>query len=353
MRKARLRRIELAQDRSTTNQDGIDFGPSWNDIVVDGISGSTVDDGFSIFAQTTAGFCHSYYKQAGVATETKNILIRNVSLNVGMNVVRLQAGDGLKLSGVKMRSIENLNDDTSTNNYAVLMFGESGYVTTQPTKADLSNIDLRGYHGRGDVVIGASSHFSSVTADDVTLTMPWKAIVGIAQVSPNFATNSEDVTIRNLVSLDGSTDSVGSAINLPGPALLAGLVMMNWVIKRCQNIFNNNGQATRITATNIAVETIVGQIARSATAGSGTIDLVTVGGGGGTTRWAGVPTNLRLGPNMPTITSVDTTPSSAVKGSVIRCDHTKEPAGGAGTTGGEYVATGTAWTKRVDLGAAF
>jgi hypothetical protein len=67
----------------------------------------------------------------------------------------------------------------------------------------------------------------------------------------------------------------------------------------------------------------------------------------------GYALSLKLGPNVPTFISTDTTPSDTIKGSKIICDHTKDPTGGGGKEGGEYIANGSAWVKIVGLGEAF
>lgn len=353
---ARFQRIHLAQDHSVTNQDGIDIGPQSSDVLITDISGKTGDDAFSIFAQKTAGFVHTMYKATFGVAGISNITIKRVKVDVGNNPVRVQAGDGLTLNGVRVTDFTNLADGTHTpNQYAVVMFGESTYVTTLPASTDLTNVTMGGYTGRASAMLGACTNFSKVKFADTTITSPWKCLMGIPQAAANFAATCDDIDLGDVVTTDSTTESVGTVLNAPSSSSWGTVALGRLNIRRCQNILNNNATLRVIATAGIFVRNLVGQIARSSAPDTGFMDNVRLGNAPATL-FAVASTQLLLGPNMPPLTSTDTTPSASVKGSQITCRAGKDPTGGSATNGGTYIARGNSsvdWVKIADLGASY
>lgn len=341
--------IEIAQDRSGSNQDGIDIGAACDGINIRDITGVTGDDAFSIFSQKTAGFAHPMYKAASGVAGTRNVTISNVSIDVGINPVRLQAGDGLTLSGVHVSNFRNTNPATS--NYAVLMFGSVAYVTTPPVMADMSDITLNGYHGPGNVIIGAGSNFSYVDVSNVTLTGPWKTFLGTEQSGTNYAATTEHVSFDNIT----ATDATGTPtmINTPSGQSHSALTVTNVKLRRIGNLLNNSGTISGLFINGVHIRSITGQLIRSTTVETGQIDNVFIQGSSSASYYLVNAARLRFGPSMPFVRSSDVTPDATTKGSIITCAAGKDPTGGSSTTGGQYIANGVTWVKTADLGASF
>lgn len=344
--------INLAQDRTGPNQDGMDFGPGCRDIQLDGITGVTGDDCFSIFSQKTAGFGHGLYKDPSFTGELSDIQIKNVSVDVGINPIRVQAGDGLKLARVTVENFTNLNQDLSTNNYAVIAFGEASYVTTLPAAGDLSGITLNGYRGRANVIIGAGTHFSKVKMENIIIDSPLKSVIGTAQSNVPFAAAMSDLEVNGLTLTDATTASTASLFNIPTGATLAGFNGDRWSIRRAQTLLNNAGTVTNLDLSRVKIRNLLGQVIASSTAETGYLTDVVVQNTIAGARYSGAATKLVIRGEHPRFRSVDTTPA-ATKGSTIRCEAGKDPKGGTFANGGEYIGTGSTWVLTSDLGSSF
>ncbi|PPF82198.1 hypothetical protein C5B96_09600 [Subtercola sp. Z020] len=232
--------IELAQDATTTNQDGIDIGPGCRDIHIDSVRGRTGDDCFSIFAKNTGGNTTAYTN--GLSAEDRNvsdIYISNVTVDVGINPVRLQAGDGSRLSRVYVSNFTNTRTTTASvtgGPAGVLQFGSTKYVTAEPAAGELADIYLDGYAGPAAWVIGAESNFSRVSVNNVTLsrdtdagsgtgensgagsgsrtgTTSKAAIIGTAGRVQGFAPTISDITVSRVTVL--AAESQADVLSLP------------------------------------------------------------------------------------------------------------------------------------------
>jgi len=341
--------IEVAQDRTGNNQDGIDIGAACDGVDIRDITGITGDDAFSLFSQKTAGFAHSLYKAATGVPGTKNVTISNVSLNVGINPVRLQAGDGLTLTGVRISNFRNTNPATSL--YAVLMFGSVAYVTTPPSMGDMTDITLSGYHGPGNVIIGAGSNFSYVSVSDVTLTGPWKTFIGTEQSGTNYAATTEHISFDNITASDAT--GTPTVVNTPSGQSHSAMTLTNLKLRRIGNLLNNAGTISGLFINGVHIRSITGQLIRSSAVETGQIDNVFIQGSSSSAYYLVNAARLRFGPSMPFVRSGDITPDATTKGSIITCAAGKDPTGASSATGGQYVANGATWVKTADLGTTF
>lgn len=228
--------IELAQDVTTTNQDGIDIGPGCRQIHIDSVRGRTGDDGFSIFAKNTGGNVTEYSTAMSVEERhISEIYISNISVDVGINPVRLQAGDGSRLSRVFVSNFTNLRSTIATVTGAssgVLQFGSTKYVTTEPSPDDLSEIYLDGYVGPASYVIGAESNFSQVGVNNVALTAGARtdrtvqtAIIGTARHVADFAPTFSNVTVSNVAVPD--SDATAFVLSLPAGSSVSKTELVN------------------------------------------------------------------------------------------------------------------------------
>lgn len=346
---ARISRIKITQDCSGANQDGIDIGAACDGVDIRDISGITGDDAFSIFSQKTAGFAHPLYKSATGVSGTRNISISDVTINVGRNAVRLQAGDGLTLKNVDISNFRNTNGEVSQ--YAVLMFGAASYVKVPPSTDALSDITLSGYRGPGNVIIGAGTNFSHVSVNDVFLTGPWKTFLGTEQSGVNYAASTEHISFDNVT----TTDATGSPtiINTPIGQSHCAVTVTNVKIRRLGNLLNNGGLISGLLMNGIHVRSLTGQLIRSNTVETGQIDNVYIQTSSSTKYYLVNAARLRFGPSMPFIRSGDITPDATTKGSIITCASGKDPTGGDSLTGGQFIADGTTWVRTADLGGNF
>jgi hypothetical protein len=354
--KGRYYNIELAQDLSTSNQDGIDFGPACSDIIVDGVYGKTGDDCISIFAQKTAGFGHSIYKAASANASISNITIRNVTVDVGINPVRLQAGDTYTsggtfpntLSGVHIANFVNLNNNTASNGYSMIVFGEVEYVTTPPAKEDLRDITFNGYRGRASVIVGATTNFMDVHISNVTITSPWKTFMGVPQYSTATSHTIDNVTFSNIKTTDSSTDATGSVLNSRTGSAWSRITVDGADIRRCGNILNNGGSMDPMVVKNINVTTFSGQVIRSTNTELGALENIYLRSPTATNLYLTTSTRLRLN-NVPAFKSGDVVPDATTAGSMIHAEAGFDPTNTGHTTGGVYLSSGSVWFRISDF----
>lgn len=233
VRNARWSDVTLAQDASTPNQDGIDVGPGCRNIRIDGVKGRTGDDCFSIFAKNTGGNTTPYTD--ALSPEDRNVegvYISDVSVDVGISPVRVQAGDGSRLRGVYVTGFTNLRKTTAAvtgGPCGVLQFGSSQYVTNEPDAGDMSEIYLSGYSGPGTYILGAASNFSQVGLDAVTLTPGERprfstkpTIVGVGHAVSGFVPTFHDVTITDVTVVAPDARSA-QVLSLPAGASLTSV----------------------------------------------------------------------------------------------------------------------------------
>lgn len=345
----RWSRIHLAQDASTTNQDGINIGPGCSNILIEGLTGTTGDDLCSIYAQNTSTSIHPYV--SGLTAAQRNVSqvwLRDVNVNVGINVVRLQAGDSSKLTTVRAANIHNR---AGSSNFPVIQFGATSFVTTLPSAADMSDITLDGYSGPCARLVACDSNFQQLTVRNVTISGTWSALLGWRNIGnqSGFTTSGptfNDVKFENVYCnfISGGGRMFEQSVGTIGRVKFA-----NIFLRRATAILNNGATVTFLALDNIKVGSMLGNPFQSTVAETGFADGVVIDAySGNTARYSGAACAMRLGPSMPVFASADTTPT-AVAGSMITCKAGKDPTGGSFASAATYVGDGTAWNRAVTL----
>jgi polygalacturonase len=309
--------INLLQEAATL-RDGIDVGPGCSNIVIDGVRGRTGDDCFSIYAQNTSTSITPYLKELTAAERNiKGVYITDVAVECLANLFRLQAGDKSSLEGV---------------------FGSNLRLTNTSSPCNL---------------IGADDHFQSVSVKNVTLTEDWVAFASsTAERVEGFSPEANHLVFENIYTVPSSGQSFGNALLELAYGAFTNITVRSCEITRVKKLLNNTATISQLHVHDIWVGATEEIPFSSAKAETGSMDDVVIETNAGAHTY-GYALSLKLGPNVPTFISTDTTPSATIKGSKIICDHTKDPTGGGGKEGGEYIANGSAWVKIVGLGEAF
>ena len=356
VRNARYTNIRLNQDRTTGNQDGLDWGPGCTAIEIDGVTGTTGDDCFSIFAKNTGGNTTAYTNSlTPTQRNVADITIRNVTVNVGINPLRLQAGDGSTLNRLKFYNITNTRPTTAPfvgSKVGVIGFGNTSYVTTLPASTDMRDIILDGYVGPGTWIIDAQSNFSRVRIRNVTFvtsgdtgSQSWESLIGCGAVVPGFTPTFHDISLTNVDS--PKTTNAGAIIDLPAGTSASNVSISNIHVMALSAILAGDGGVSNCAINTIHIATATDILFQSSGAYSGTIDNVTVDAyKSGVTRTYGTALGLRLGFSMPVFVSADITPTP-ILGSIMVSDGTKNPTTDGLLTAGAFMATGAAWKRLV------
>jgi hypothetical protein len=361
---ARWSRIRLEQDGSTTNQDGIDIGTGCSDITVEHIRGKSGDDGFAVhsitwWVSTAPDAVPPLYQVTGAAPNGRNttrIFYRDIEIDAGINLLRLNSDSVSPLSVVEMTNAANTN---TNGNGALLSIGSAGYVNATKTPSTTQLTDVRFINIQGGARFGAKTAISLDqscsrirVANVDLLSKAWPtALVGTG--ANNYSPTVSDVVIDGVTAAATGTTAVGDLVNFRSGSTVSDITLRNIKVAECQAILNNASALTNVTLRNISTGKAWRIPFNSATPETGDFSDVRVASlDAAVTKTYGAAAVAKLD-RCPVVVSADTTPSSATKGSRIICDHTKDPTGGAGTTGGEYLASGSAWVKVVDLGASF
>jgi hypothetical protein len=359
--KVRYRNIQLDQDRTTVNQDGLDIGPGCSDVVFDGVTGTTGDDGFSLYAQNTSGSLHAYTKSLTASQRNcSDVTIRNIKVDVGINPVRIQAGDSSTFTNVTIENFVNLRRSYASvtgSVYTMLCFGPTTYVTTPPGIGDIAGITFRGYKGCASYIITNDDAFSDVTIDGVDLqastdSTTWTSLVSYGGFSSNGGTVS-NVAIRNVRS------HVPASLMISGVgyicAISAGNVSnlsfdnVHLLAARC--LTKNSVAINNIHFGHIAIATLTSSLYASTVAETGRAAAPQIGVYSGTAKYTGVATSLRLEPGHPMATTADTfLPAPTVSSYLVASG--VDPTGGSNTASAMYVGDGVGWNRFVTLANA-
>jgi hypothetical protein len=353
----RWARITLAQDGTTPNQDGIDTGPGCSNIKINDITGRTGDDLFSIYAQSTSSSIEQAYVKAYLLADATRcnisaIHISSCRVRVGINPLRLQAGDGGTLDGVTMTDVTNTS--TTGGSWTLMQVGDLSYVTTAPTRDQLKNITIDGYRGAVKVLIGADGNFSNVVVRNVELSGAWDSFLR-PRVNTAFVPDFENVLLEGITTTAASGG--GQLVYLSGTTTTQTadkLTIRNCKIRQCGSILFNTQTLTNVKISGIHIHRATNSaISRSPTAETGWIDSVSIDAyaSGSTPRYSGTACKLIHGGGMPLLTSVDVAPAPT-KGSKLISDGTADPTGNSYTTSEDYIGVGTVWVRPSDIDPA-
>ena len=339
------RGVRLNQNDSTVNQDGIDVGSGCRDIVIDGITGHTGDDLCSIYAQNSSDSLHSYVKTVSVAErDIIGVHLSNCRVSVGINPVRLQAGDGSKLSKVRVTNVTNLS---TGGGWPVLQFGPGGYVTGLPAPADLSDIVLDGYTGPAKNVVDAATPFTDLTVRNVKIHGDWSRILGYTSANGGVA-NFSNVVIEN-VSTSNTTGGGAMMGFSTAAATLSNVTFRNILLRRGTAFLANSVTVTGVALDNVKAIVMGGVPFQSTVAETGQASNVHVDTySAGLQRYTGAAFGLIASGDMPEVIAGDALPYAA-RGSLLRAKAGVDLTGGASAQGGLYYGDGTAWNRIISL----
>jgi hypothetical protein len=345
----RYSRVKINQDRSISHMDGIDIGPGCNHVLFEDITGMTGDDGCSIFYKNTGVNIDPYVATLTAAQRSGgDITLRNYRVDVGINPVRIQAGDGSTLSGVHVENYVNTSKFAGFP-HSVIQFGQLGFVTTPPANADFTDITLDGYKGPCDWLIGADSFFSNVHVSNVKIDGTFTALFGSSDGSIG---GGDHITIDNV------TTTVAAAA--AGKCLMMTSVTgsrfdhVNFArigMRASNGILVNSGRCNNLEVAHVHVGLMTGAPIQSTFAERGcfgpvTVDLYGYVGGANYTG-TGIPRVVFRQP-VPFFIAADTTPYP-VQGSIIQCRNDKDPTGLGGTTPAQYIGDGNNWLAQTTL----
>lgn len=346
----RFLNIAGANDGTTANQSPIQVYGANDNLTID-VHGNSQDDGVALLTYTKQQPGAGVYP-SGSVYPGGNITNVRITMNgawgiggVG-NALRLLSGDSGTIQYVEANIV-----DTWAMSGSAVYFGGTSYVTTAPGVTQCSDITIAYKGPKPGALLHLNQSCQRITVRAAELTgncIPIRADIASGQTI-------NDLAIRNLNYAYGSTTQAVMFSNSSGQTFNR-VTLENLMIFSIKFLLSNTAVVNNIRVNGVKIATLAtgGGLFNSATAESGTASNVEVDTYSGTAKRISAATcGLQFGPNTPILTSADTTPSAATKSSRIVCDHTKDPTGGAGTTGGEYIANGTSWVKVVDLGSAF
>jgi hypothetical protein len=344
--------IELAQDRSTHNQDGIDTGPGCSDIVISDVTGITGDDGFSVFAKLGASGASSgnttpwtiaAHNANPANLTTHDVRVDNATVAIYYNFARCQAGDGAQLYDVHFTNLTKIGPLANvTSEQCILEMGALSYVTTPPATSDLYNITVDGFKGSCTYALGADSNFSHVKMSNLHIEGPFRAL--LAQ-EHSTATTAHDIHFDNV----SSDDAIGAADYMMGSQVGSAWDRVNFSqinLKASNGLLLNRGTITNLDVQGVHVGIGTGPLIASTIAETGAIDKVRVDTPSSIRYSTG--TKLRFGPQMPKFLGVDSL-STPTFGSHAQYSNLKDPTGGTHFVAGYFIGDGTAWNRIIDL----
>jgi hypothetical protein len=364
--KVRLLNLESVDDGATTNRSPIQVYGACTDLLIDGVYGTSEDDGVALLTynwtdqvSNTGAYVYNTSTAVGgtLAGNITKFTVRNVEGTWGTTAggcVRLLAAGGNKILNGK---IENLRND-GDGDYLV-SFGSSTYFSSgkQAASADVSGIQVSNGQDNGSSggkpLFDFSGACSNIKIQNIQCTGARISLFGV--ISAPTA-----VTISNIeahgIQYTSSASTATKGLAFPTGYTVGNVKIQNVSGVNFGSILANGGTVTVLQIRDWRIGTARANTFASSVAETGTIDGVYITTLGAFHTYAEA-LKLRMGPNMPIATSADTVADATIKGSRLLCDHTLDPTGGGGTTGGEYIADGsnatTGWKKIIDLGASF
>lgn len=343
----RWSRVYSNQDRSVPNQDAIDVGPGCSNIQIEHLRGTSGDDCHSIWAKHGAAspsnlcpWLDAAWAAGAANLNTSDVRIINTNVDVGINCVRVQAGDGATLSGVHVSNFVKRGALLAGHNHSVLQFGTLVYVTTPPTASQLTDITLDGFSGPTDWLVGADSNFQDVVVKNAHVTGPFTALMGHTVAT---ATNVKDVEI------DVNTSDSAGASNYGLQAISGDTwdrIRLRARMKSSKGVLFNAGTVTNVDV-DAEVDTPTGAPIKSTVADTGLLRLKLKSVPPSST-YANASSGLAIAAPSPIFRSGDVIPQT-IAGSEIICDAGIDPTGGAHTAGAKYIADGYSWNRILDL----
>lgn len=330
--------VEMVQNDCLTNQDGIDVGPGCRNIVIEGSTGHTGDDLCSIYAQNTSPSLHPYIKTLTAAErDVSNITIRDIDAAIGINPLRLQAGDGSKLSKVRAFNINNRGGGS----WPVIDFGPTGYVDVAPAAGDLSDVVIDGYTGGAKYVLALDTPgIRGVAARNIKIHGDWTAIIGF--INANGASpGASDIVVEGVVT--DNTGGGGALIGLPS-GTFTNITVRNVLMRRAGAFLANGATITGLLIENVKAVVMSGIPFRSTVAETGAVDNARVGTySAGLQRYAGAPSKLRFAGDVPDVIAGDVAPLPT-RGSQLTAKAV-DLTGGSTPADAQYVGDGVAWNR--------
>ena len=245
--------ITFSQDRSVTNQDGIDIGPGCSNIFINNVRGVIEDDMFSIFAKytTSARTIHPLYVPGGAmysaaGNDTHHIYINDVHIDTTKSLFRMQAAEGSKLHHVYA---SNVNHTGVERCHAFVNLGElvSRYIEgTFPAQdgSDFHDIHIDGLSGAVGRMVYVSTnardvHLSDLTSDD------WGGVIGTMSADEGTVTN---LSIDGVTTTSTESGKFGSVVAIAGASVgtrrINGLTITGLNLAAVASISNSSATVT-------------------------------------------------------------------------------------------------------------
>lgn len=343
--KLRWVNVDVAQDRSTTNQDGIDVGPGCSDVRIYNTTGQTSDDCHSIWAKYGAvgGANITPWATAAKAASLTNlsssdIRIFNSVVAVGDNFIRVQAGDGASLSDVHAYNLSNV-DAASYTPENLLQLGNLSYVTTPPSPEQFHDITIDGFVGTCTNLVALDSYASDIEVKNVRLESPFTYLLGSGT-----ATMGHGVRLSKIRTTDtkGPSDYV---MYMPIGSSWDDVDITDVSMEFAKYVLNNQGTVTNLRLDRISVRTAT-EFCNSEIPETGWVNNVTFGN---PTITGLSGTSLRFGPNMPpargTNSIANTGSPNPTFGSLLVAASDVALTGSASGSNRLVIADGTQWNQ--------
>jgi hypothetical protein len=344
--------LEVAQDGTQINQDGLDIGPGTSDIHVRRLVGRSNDDFVSIFGKKGTSIIPVPWQTAGGSIS--NLQFDVVDAYAGLkNVFRIQAGDGFTTSGIRVGSVVQRNLSILTTLFCM---GEKQYVTSgvYPTSDQLTDIRCGSVQGCSRL-IELSMDCSNIEVNRAIITGPFDKLIGDSNATANNNCSAKNLTIRNVTAQNPSSSVLATDFgyllklgNFQPADTIDGLVIENIDLNKATGLLANDATVTNLKIKGVHVGALLGVAFTSTVAETGSIADIAIDSGPAKT-YLGAAMKLKQGGRMPAFRSYDVTPDAATRYSQIVCS-TKDPTGGVFANAATYTANNGAWQRTVDLG---
>jgi hypothetical protein len=361
----RISRVLIGQDRSIDHQDGIDFGPGCQNILVEGTRGQSSDDFHSIYAKNT-GANISPWSAAQTATGRgiANLTFVGEQVSPGINYLRIQAGDSSTCTGIHSSNLRWLgplyNNLQANSNYRnVLQFGAANYVTTLPNPGDLDDIAVSGFRGPCDSLIALDSIVTNVSVTDAQITGSFYGLVTNNVPNPVNAggsavtlAGSYGINLQNIRTTYLAASS-GAATQCNVMALVSAVSVDKVNISKLRmassyTLLANAGTVTNLVGEGWHLGTAVSYPLHSTVAETGNLRGLVIDTpyqlSGAFKTLGSTQCKLVISQPFPILTAQDVVPTPTV-GSQIICRGDLDPTGGSSTQGARYTGDGISWLR--------
>jgi hypothetical protein len=368
----------IDQDNTTANQGGFEIGGCMR-VQIQGVSGTVFDDLLDCAAfGSTAGSVHYWHPYMltlpAAQRSVGEVSMRDVDVSCA-TVLRCLNGGGSSISYITVDNVANRNTAGMT---PVVAFGPTSYVDTPPTPASVISVSVRNFDGPCNQMVAFDSHVEQFHASDWRVTNNSStALLGHVSVTAGLNPTLTRIKVDGVV-----VNATAADLMALDPSCVVNTFDIDGVTaNNLKAVLHNGCPVTGLRVNNVSVQNLSDTPFKSAGLEQGVVDdvrwLSTSGAFNGTV-W-GTRTALKVGPLMPTVSSLDQIPRP-ISGSTINCDTTVDPTGGVaittaaggtvqdaearaalntllgrtyppGARAGRYLGNGTRWVKQTDLGA--